>query len=76
MAEFVSGGDSMKHRIPRWTFVVTPIALLVMIVTLLLKINVTHPEAVPMLLVLIAIGNAFVVISISHWIKAAIGGAK
>jgi hypothetical protein len=66
----------MKHRIPRWTFVVTPIALLAMITTLLLKINVTHPEAVPMLLVLIAIGNAFVVISISHWIKAAIGGAK
>jgi hypothetical protein len=47
-----------------------------MITTLLLKINVTHPEAVPLVLVLIAIGNAFVVISISHWIKAAIGGAK
>ena len=66
----------MKHPIPRWTFTVTPIVLLAMTLTPWVEINATHPEAAPLALVLIAIGNAFVVISIAHWIKAVIGGAK
>ena len=66
----------MKHHIPRWTFIVTPIVLLAMILTPWGKINATQPEAAPLALALIAIGNAFVLISITHWIKAVIGGAK
>jgi len=66
----------MKHPIPRWTFIVTPIVLLAMILTPWGEINATHPEAAPLALALIAIGNAFVLISITHWIKAVIGGAK
>ncbi len=66
----------MKHPIPRWTFIVTPIVLLAMILTPWGEINATQPEAAPLALVLIAIGNAFVLISITHWIKAVTGGAK
>ena len=66
----------MKHPIPRWTFIVTPIVLLAMILTPWGETNATHPEAAPLALALIAIGNAFVLISITHWIKAVIGGAK
>ena len=66
----------MKHPIPRWTFIITPIVLLAMILTPWGEINATQPEAAPLALALIAIGNAFVLISITHWIKAVIGGAK
>ena len=66
----------MKHHIPRWTFIVTPIVLLAMILTPWIEINAAHPEAAPLALVLIAIGNAFVLVSIAHWIKAVIGVAK
>lgn len=66
----------MKHPIPRWTFIITPIVLLVMLSAPWIEINAAHPEAAPLALALIAIGNAFVLISITHWIKSVIGGAK
>lgn len=66
----------MKHPIPRWTFIITPIVLLVMLSAPWAEINAKNPESAPLALSLIAIGNAFVVISITHWIKAVIRGAK
>ena len=61
----------MKHPIPKWTWIVTPLALLIMLTTPWTDLTARYPDAAPLMLIGIAIGNALVLISISHWVKGA-----
>ena len=60
----------MKHPIPRWTFVVTPLSLLAMLATPWPEIASQSPESAPLALVILSVGMALVCISIAHWVKA------
>lgn len=64
----------MKHHVPFWTYVITPLVIVAILVTPLDAINASMPEAAPLLLVLISIGIALIIISMTHWIKALLGG--
>lgn len=68
--------SQQTHIIPTWTYWACPLALLTMIMTPWSELNATDPDAAPLLLSLLAIGNAIVIISIVHWVKSALGGLK
>lgn len=60
----------MKHIIPVWTYIVTPLSLASMIFTPWPAIASQSPESAPLVLVLLSVGMALVCISIAHWVKA------
>lgn len=58
-----------QHVSPSWTFIATPLALLIMIMTPWADLNKATPDAAPVMLMLISIGMAVVGISLVHWLK-------
>lgn len=62
---------ALKHHIPLWTFWATPLVLALMLLIPWAAYAKTNPDAGVLILALIAIGNATVLISITHWIKGA-----
>lgn len=65
-----------QHIVPGWTVWAAPLALIAMLLTPWKALVTQEPDAAFLLLTLLGIGNAIVVISITHWVKAALGGGR